>query len=421
MIWSLPGKATVILAASGLAAGGLAGAAAAGPAHAFTNSGWQMVATIAPDNQEVQLNAVTAIARGDAWAVGVAGTADSAIVVRWNGTAWRQAAVPAALAAKASVVNSVAATSDSNVWAFDFGGNWLHFDGSSWTAGRVPALRGGQHGLGMAASVAVAKHGAWVFGFDSTAAKLISYAAHFNGSTWRAMSLPGPVGQFGVSDASAVSAKDIWAVVGGGPGRGTANGLLHWDGRRWRSAVLPSFLAHKTNLASVLALPGGHVWVAGGIPSGVGHARGVTALWNGHTWTVDKLAADRAAPDDVIGDLVPDGNGGVWAMGFTPRACAGPMWHFSAGAWSDTGLVGCLVGAYVHGPQGPGQRARHHLGLGGRRTERRQRSQRRGRPGAAVRVTAVAGRRPQSLPSGRYQRCGAIRCLIDGGPQEPGS
>jgi len=166
------------------------------------------------------------------------------------------------------------------------------------------------------------------------------------------MSLPGPTGQFGVSDASAVSAADIWAVVGGGPGRTTANGLLHWNGRRWRSVTLPSFLAHKTNLASVLALPGRQVWVAGGIPRDAGNAEGVTALWNSRTWTVDKLAVDPAAPDDVIGDLTPDGSGGVWGMGFTSKACAGPMWHDSAETWTDTGLVGCSVGAYVHGPQG---------------------------------------------------------------------
>lgn len=39
-------------------------------------------------------------------------------------------------------------------------------------------------------------------------------------------------------------------------------------------------------------------------------------------------------------------------MGFTQLGCAGPMWHCSAGTWTDTGLVGCSGDAYVHGPQG---------------------------------------------------------------------
>jgi hypothetical protein len=347
MIMSFAGKKAAILAASGLAI-----TAAIGPAAASGTTSWQVVATIAPNNQEVQLNAVTAIAPGDAWAVGPIGTSTGDIVEHWNGAGWLQAAVPARVLAKVSTLSSVAATSDSNLWAFDFNGDWLHFDGSSWAAGRVPTFPHGQRGLGIAIGLAVAKHAAWDFGFDSTQAKLISYAAHFNGSTWRAMSLPGPTGQFGVVDASAVAAKDIWAVAEGGPGQRTANGLLHWNGRTWRSVHLPDFLAHKTNLLAVLALPGGKVWVAGGIPHRAGHAQGVTALRDGGTWTVDKLAADPATTQDVIHELIPDGNGGVWAMGFTPSSCAGPMWHESAGTWTDTGTVACEVGAYVHGPQG---------------------------------------------------------------------
>jgi hypothetical protein len=349
MITTFAYKTAVILAASGLVVAG-----AIGPAQAAGGSGWQVVATIAPHNEEVQLNAVTAITRGDAWAVGPAGPRGN-IVEHWNGSGWRQVAVPARLMAKMVVLTSVASSSHSNVWAFDFSGNWLRFNGSSWAAGRVPTFPGGSHGLVIAAGLAVGTHGAWVFGFDDTPSRLISYAARFNGSTWRAMSLPGPTGgsaEPGVSDASAVSAGNIWAVVEGGPGQRTANGLLHWNGRRWRLVTLPLFLARKINLASVLALPGGDVWVAGGIPSGVGHAHGIAALWNGHTWTVDKLAADPATSDDLILDLIPDGSGGVWAMGFTPLACAGPMWHYTAGTWTDTGLVGCSVGAYVHGPQG---------------------------------------------------------------------
>src|SRR5215467_14305040 len=254
MMMSLAGKKAAILAASGLAV-----AAAIGPMPASGSTGWQVFATIAPGNEEVQPNAVTAIAPDDAWAVGPAG-ANSDIVEQWNGAGWQQVAVPARVLAKVSVLSSVAATADSNVWAFDFGGTWLHFNGASWTAGRVPTLRGPRSGLGLATGLAVGKHGAWVFGFDSPASKLFSYAAHFNGSSWRAMSLPGPAGQFGVADASAVAANDIWAIVGGGPGDRTANGLLHWNGQRWRAVTMPAFLAQKTKLASVLALPGGQVW-----------------------------------------------------------------------------------------------------------------------------------------------------------------
>jgi hypothetical protein len=345
MIISFANKAALILAVGGLAVVG-----AIGPAQA-AGDGWQVTATIAPHNQEVQLNAVTAISKRDAWAVGVIGPSTGDIVLHWNGTSWQQVAVPSRVMAKVSVLGSVGATSDRNVWAFDGSGDYLRFNGSTWTAGRVPTFPGGKNGLVVASGLAVGANGAWLFGFDSTASKFISYAARFNGRTWQAVSLPGPIGQFGVLDASAVSASDIWAVVEGGPGQRTANGLLHWNGRRWLSVTLTAYLAHNTNLISVLALPGGDVWVAGAIPSGH-NDWGVTALWNGHAWTVGKLPSDPTTKQDVISDLVPDGAGGVWAMGFTPQDCAGPMWHFSARVWTDTGLVGCSVGACVHGPEG---------------------------------------------------------------------
>jgi hypothetical protein len=345
---SFIGKVAITLATSGLAIAG-----ATGLAQAAGTPGWRVTATVAPHNEEVQLNAVTAIAPRDAWAVGPTGASTGNLVEQWNGTSWRQVAVPEAVLAKiVSPLSSVSASSAKNVWAFDFNGDWLRFNGSSWTTGRVPTFPGGGSGLEIAVGLAVGTQDAWLFGADNTPGKTISYAAQFNGHTWKAMSLPGSIGRFGVSDASATAANNIWAVVGGGPGSGSANALLHWDGSHWHTVTLPSAISSKANLASVLSLPGGEVWVAGDLPGSGTSARGVTALWNGHTWKVEELPAESAAPDDQIEDLVSDGSGGVWAMGFTPEACAGPMWHYTSGKWADTGLVGCSAGAYVHGPQG---------------------------------------------------------------------
>jgi hypothetical protein len=340
-------RTVAILSASGLAAAG-----AMGPAAAAAGSGWQVVATIAPHNEEVQLNAVTATSPTDAWAVGVTGTGTGNIIEHWNGTSWRQVPVPAHLLARMQELGAVAATSDRNMWAIDLRGDWLHLDGTSWTTGRVPTLPGDRSGLTIGAALTAGRRSVWVFGRDSTRGQNLSYAARFNGTTWQATSLPGPHGAVGIVDASAASAQDIWAVAEGGPGLPTANDLVHWNGRRWRAVSLPSSLARQSQLVSVLAQPGGDVWVAGGIPHGYHHARGIIARWNGRTWTTDKLPAAPGTADDVITELVPDGSGGVWAMGFNRQPCAGPMWHYQAGAWTDTGLVGCSVGAYVHGPQG---------------------------------------------------------------------
>jgi beta-lactam-binding protein with PASTA domain len=104
---------------------------------------------------------VSAVSATDAWAVG---TSDQAYVIRWDGSQWTQVTSPGDAA---TVLTSISAASDSDVWAAgqdtDREQQLLeHWDGSSWT--RVPTLSSiftnGLHAVTVSAGVG------WVAGSD---------------------------------------------------------------------------------------------------------------------------------------------------------------------------------------------------------------------------------------------------------------
>jgi hypothetical protein len=89
-----------------------------------------------------------------------------------------------------------------------------------------------------------------------------------------------------VSSASAVSRHDIWITIGFGgqlafPASGNGGSLLHWNGRRWQSVVLPAAIADGGDPTSVVAVSDHDVWVGGGAPD---RAPGAQASPHGTVW-----------------------------------------------------------------------------------------------------------------------------------------
>lgn len=339
-----PRRLALILAVGCLAAG------TAPAAWAASKPGWRAFQTVSPNNIEVQLNAVTAIAPDQAWAVGPSGTSTSDIVEHWNGHAWRRMNVPAGLLRRVEPLAEVSAMSATNVWALDVTGDWLHFNGSKWTAGKLPVPRGGLQGFIITSTIVVGGR-IWAFGWNSAPDGYAPYAARLNGSTWQVRSIAGPaITQIGTADASATGPNNIWDVLGGfAP---AANTLVHWNGRHWRTVTLPAVLAKTAALDSVLAFPNGTVWVGGYIPHGPNAADAIVARLIGHSWKITHLPPVRSFPADYIQQLVPDGLGGMWALGLI--ACcsnAGPLWHYQAGKWRGPVFVAHTPDAYLHSTQ----------------------------------------------------------------------
>jgi hypothetical protein len=214
-------------------------------------------------NRFSTLQAVTAVSSRDVWAVGAqAGIRNHVpttvpLIEHWNGTHWSVFGVPKAAL---GVLESVSATSTSDVWAVGAGQQSgqstvaLHFNGSSWKLNTVPVPHGASGGL--FAVKALSATDAWAVGesFPSAGGNGKILTDHWNGISWKVVTAP-PVG--GVSALSALFSVDgapgtgVWAVGFWVTDVAGNSVVLHWTGNAWREQTTPG----SSNLFRLAVLP----------------------------------------------------------------------------------------------------------------------------------------------------------------------
>src|SRR3984957_5180263 len=166
------------------------------------SSGWGVVPTVGPDNQDVS-GSVAASSASDAWSVWTG--SHYTAVERLVGGAWTRVAVPAKLTGYVRSAVAFDGASPGDFWLFDsYRANYaLRFTGSAWTLQQIPSWvlqqRSGG-GLSAATTSVFGPDNVWVFGLDAGA-----YAAHYNGRGWSKVRLPAAP-----DEVSAVSPDDIW-------------------------------------------------------------------------------------------------------------------------------------------------------------------------------------------------------------------
>jgi hypothetical protein len=179
----------------------------------WNGTAWSVVPSPNPDPQVNLLSDVDGAAANDVWAIGNLGNDGyggtvAGIVLRWNGTSWRQVTVPGATSdatLRQPVLNDVHVISANDVWivgrAFHFGlfrmvPIFMHWNGSTWQSGFVNgAPAGGFNGVTALSPTKVYAVG------DVT--------ARWNGTTWslEATSFPGPP-----LDAAATGTGTVWGA-----------------------------------------------------------------------------------------------------------------------------------------------------------------------------------------------------------------
>lgn len=294
----------------------------AAPAEAAGSPGWRLQAALTVPGRNVVLYSVAADGPGDAWTVGdaVTGNLSEPVVYHWDGRRWLRVQLPASVLrvfGPGQQLMVVGARSAGDVWAFDALGHWMRRSGTRWTAGSLPLARGGQ--APAIHAVAVPGPGdVWAFGSGA-----VPYAAHFDGRRWRTTAVPGTTG---ITDASAVSPSDIWAVE--------EQDVLRWNGHQWRVAAAGSRLAAGFVLmSSVRALSSQSVWVGGGAENSAGGLTEAAAHWDGRSWRVAQLPAPPQSPQFELTSVVPDGRGGMWGLGTSPALGGWRLWHLTVAGW----------------------------------------------------------------------------------------
>jgi hypothetical protein len=157
------------------------------------------------------------------------------------------------------VASGIAGSSVDDIWALDWGGAVMHFDGSSWSNGVLPVSQEVVNGL---TRIPGTNH-YWAVGEDNTfTLKPISFL--YDGRVWRRIPMAG-VSEGIIASVTAAGPKRAWAV-----GDHTdylpdeprsVQTIAQWDGQSWHQLYTPS---ETRALGDVMRIRGwGQTWASG--------------------------------------------------------------------------------------------------------------------------------------------------------------
>jgi hypothetical protein len=239
---------------------------------------WKQVQSPSPGSIS-RLYAVRVVSARDAWAVGFHSTSGSAghrtLILRWNGSTWRQVASPSPVSSGTEAeLYSVATFSGSDAWA----------------TGQV---------------------------FADTGTRSTTLILHWNGRRWTAVHSPSPAHSNELFGVGVSSRTNAWAV---GISRGSASGspsqtlVLHWNGRRWTRVASPNpaSTGNDNELDAVTVTGARSAWAVGSIVSGAGQ-RTLVLRWNGARWA--RVVSPNPGASSSMFGVSASSDGNVWAVG----------------------------------------------------------------------------------------------------------
>jgi len=251
----------------------------------FDGAAWSIVPAPAPAvGTTYTLEDVDMVSATDGWAVGVFwGTATDMpdrwqpVALRWQGGQWVRVSLPHVPGGNAAF-EAVHARAANDVWAVGHQGERslvMHFDGTSWR--RISVAHAGGSGVGntLRAVTAVSATDVWAGGraceWVDGSASCGPVVLHLSGGVWRVVPTDGGLGTQ-IWGVAARSADDVWLVGYDEqtvPGQET-NYLEHWDGVRLTRVPVPAApaVAPMSGLASALEsitlVPGSsELWAVG--------------------------------------------------------------------------------------------------------------------------------------------------------------
>jgi hypothetical protein len=290
----------------------------------WNGSAWSVVASPNPSSTYNYLWGIGARATNDVWAVGdfnAPGGNRHTLILRWNGTAWVQAAGDnGGPSGVGFTLMAVSALSASDVWAVGENSHTLaeHWNGSKWSIVPTPNVGPGDNVLNAVSGSGPSD--VWEAGYYSFGVEKRTLIEHWNGSEWSIVSSPNTGKRTNVlNGVVAISAADAWAVgaadSGNAPDQITLT--LHWDGTRWAQVPSPSpGTAGRNVLYAVDAGSANDVWAVGGQQNSGNYSETLIMHWNGTCWTVIPSANVPGVNNELYGVVALAPND-VWAVGYS--------------------------------------------------------------------------------------------------------
>ncbi len=236
----------------------------------WSGSAWELVSSPVIQGGS-SLNAIVALSGNDVWAVGnravgAPGPTVGTLVIHWNGSSWNVVSSPNT-GSRWNDLQAVSAIAPDDIWAVGstrsptgpYQALVVHWDGSSWNIVPAPS---GSFGTQLSAVAAVSSNDVWASGVDlDSGGNGHPYFLHWNGSGWQTVPSPGGVlACLGCrSGLSAIAPDDVWAVGGT---------FAHWDGTGW--TLVPGAPVPGTDVRPIAvdSISSTDVWAVGSYHNG---------------------------------------------------------------------------------------------------------------------------------------------------------
>lgn len=243
---------------------------------------------------------ITAVSATNLWAVGTwrtRGGNGGALMMRWNGAAWKLVPTPASSKYEPDSIDAVSA---NDIWVtgtrYSTVGTIatfsMHWNGRAWGVIPMPNVGTRKNNFLFGQVHAVAPNDVWVTGSVNLGggnewdpmvpAAFRTLVLHWNGTRWSVVPSPSRGNSDLYGGTSSTSATDVWTVGGGGGGTTL---IEHWNGRAWSIVSSPSPGRVSNRLADVAAVSPTVAFAVGSRSSTRGTSQPLVLRWNGRTWT----------------------------------------------------------------------------------------------------------------------------------------
>jgi hypothetical protein len=280
------------------------------------------------------VNAASGSSASDIWAVGSANSARDSHVRHWNGSTWTAgpgATIPLPPSGgrrlHTTSLNAVTAIASNDVWAVghaafaDFSVHALieHWNGSGWQLVNGPTSTGSVfNGIS-----ALASNNVWAVGSTGGISGQATLAARWNGSTWTTIPTPNANTINALRAVTAIAPNDVWAV--GSSIKSTTDGVSqyrtlieHWNGSAWSVVSSPNVSSGSNELTGVAAHGANDVWAVGYRIDASGDipiAKTLWMHWDGTRWSTVSSPNVGTSDNLLAGAIAPAGTTDVWAWG----------------------------------------------------------------------------------------------------------
>jgi hypothetical protein len=253
-------------------AAGLAVAAAAAFANARdSTAACELTTPKVPSIPGVSLQAITASAQNDVWAVGSRGGLDHerTLILHLSEGTFR--VVPSPSSYLTSELRSVVAFAPNDVWAagtgvttrephYHYTPTVLHYDGARWRQVAVPDVKTG-FGIEVYAIAGSARDDIWLAGIANVrdSAGWVGLIEHFDGRKWQVV--PSPPSE--VFTLTAVAPRNVWAAGSAAPTYRPNRPVAHWNGLSWRLVKDAALDGWVTTAQASSASGASNIWIVG--------------------------------------------------------------------------------------------------------------------------------------------------------------